>query len=235
MPIENTSFMGIMIPTFPRDQGRPTVRTAALTLLLLCTLAIPGRAQDTAAYRALLARAQAGDTTVSFTALRHAWAASPEYAPYGSDADEHADSMRAALERSDWARAVREADAALAVNWLDAGTHVMKAYAVRQLGDAEAAYRERMVAAQIVQSVADSGEGTQQSPFVVVTVAEEYAYLRMHGFERRTQSLGRCGNHECDVVQAINPDTSETRTFYFDITLPYAHLRRAFDGGGKKP
>lgn len=209
------------------------MRTAALTLLLLCSLAAPARAQET--YRTLLARAQAGDTTVNFTTLRKAWAASPEYAPYGTAADEHADSMRAALQRRDWARAVREADAVLAVTWLDARTHVMKAYAAEQLGDAATAQRERAVAARIVQSVADSGEGTEESPFVVVTVAEEYAFLGMNGLERRRQRLGRCGERPCDVVEAVNPDTGETRTFYFDVSLPTSQLRRVLDQGGKKP
>ncbi|HET7461140.1 MAG TPA: DUF4919 domain-containing protein [Longimicrobium sp.] len=211
------------------------MRTAALTLLLLCSLAVSARAQDTQTYRALLARAQAGDESVDFTALRKAWAASPEYAPYGSDADEHADSMRAALERSDWARAIREADAVLAVTWLDTDAHVMKAFAAGRMGDAPAAERERMVARRIVQSVADSGAGTQQSPFVVVTVAEEYAYLRMNGFEPSVQGLDRCGDRECDRMDAVNPDTSERRTFYFDITLPAGHLRRSLGGGGSKP
>ncbi|HET7231703.1 MAG TPA: DUF4919 domain-containing protein [Longimicrobium sp.] len=211
------------------------MRTAALTLLLLCSLAFPARAQDAAAYRTLLARAQAGDTTVDYTALRKAWAASPEYAPYGSDADEHADSMRAALQRRDWARAVREADAVLAVTWLDARTHAMKAYAAEQLGDTEAAGRERGVVARIVQSVAASGKGTQQSPFVVVTVAEEYAYLGVNGFERGDQALDRCGSRACDRMEAANPATGEKRTFYFDVTLPTEHLRRALGGGGKKP
>ena len=74
------------------------MRIAALLLLLLaCASARPAGAQP--AYRALLVRAQAGDTTVDFTALRKAWSASPEYAPCGSDADEHADNMTVALER----------------------------------------------------------------------------------------------------------------------------------------
>lgn len=211
------------------------MRIAALALLLVCSPTLSAGAQDAQAYRPLLGRAQAGDTTVSFTALREAWAASSEYAPYGSGADAHADSMRAAMGRRDWARAVREADAVLAVTWLDARTHVLKAYAAEQLGDTAAAERERGVAARIVQSVAASGTGTKESPFVVVTVAEEYAFLGMNGFRPAGQGMDRCGGRECDRMEAANPDTGERRTFYFDITLPTGHLRRALGGGGKKP
>jgi hypothetical protein len=209
------------------------MRTAALTALLLCAVTTAGRAQDAASYRALLARAQAGDSTVDFTALRRAWAASPEYAPYGSGADEHRDSLRAAMGRSDWARAIREADAALAVTWLDADTHMMKAYAARQLGDSATAERERAVAVRHVSSVLDSGKGTRQSPFVVVTVAEEYAFLGMAGLRRERQAMADCGNRSCDALEVAN-EAGEKRTIYFDITLPITHLERTL-GGGAKP
>jgi hypothetical protein len=148
-------------------------RILPLIVLFLVAVAAAARGQDGAQYHELLARAQAGDTTVDFTALRRAWAASPEYAPYGSDADEHLDSVRAALQRKAWDRAVRAADAALAVNWLDAATHVLKAYAMEQMGDAAGAGREREVAARVVRSVAGSGKGTEQVPFVVVTLSAE--------------------------------------------------------------
>jgi uncharacterized protein DUF4919 len=207
------------------------MRTAALLLLLLCTAAIPTRAQED--YHALLARAQAGDSTVDFTALRKAWAASPEYAPYGSAADDHADSMRAALERRDWRRTVGEADSVLAVTWLDAATHVMKAYALEELGDSAASTREFVVAARIVRSVEDSGKGTEQTPFQVITVAEEYAWLRMHGFRPESQSLGTCGGRTCDVMEVKDTRSGEKHTFYFDVTIPTEHLRRTL--GGAKP
>ena len=209
------------------------MRTAALAILLLCTLAVPGRAQDAPSYRALLARAQAGDTTVSFTALRQAWAASPEYAPYGSGADKHADSLEVALGRRDWARAVREADAALAVTWLDATTHAMKAYAVEQMGDTAAAERERAVARRLVESVTESGDGTERSPYVVVTVAEEYAVLAVARLRRGSQTRGNCGQRECDVLEATDPGTGKKYVLYFDITLPFAHLGRMLQGAGK--
>jgi len=50
----------------------------------------------------------------------------------------------------------------------------MKAYASARMSDTVAARREGMVAARIVRSVASSGAGTKESPFAVVTVAEEY-------------------------------------------------------------
>src|SRR6266446_7766131 len=61
-----------------------------------------GPAPATSEYRKLLVRLQAKDTSIDFTALRLAYAASPDYAPYGSDADDHRDSLSAALARRDY-------------------------------------------------------------------------------------------------------------------------------------
>src|SRR2546428_10854164 len=82
-----------------------------------------GPAPATNEYRTLLARLQAKDTSIDFTALRLAHAASPDYAPYGSDADDHRDSLSAALERRGDRRVIGEADAASAIDYLDIRTH----------------------------------------------------------------------------------------------------------------
>ena len=104
-----------------------------VAVLLLVTLHATALAQKptpsappASAYHDLLARVKAKDTTVDVTALRLAYAASPDYAPYGSDADEHRDSMRVALGGRDYHRALRDADAALGADYLDVRTHLLR-------------------------------------------------------------------------------------------------------------
>lgn len=181
-------------------------------------------------YRTLLARLQAKDTSIDFTALRMAYAASPEYAPYGSDADDHRDSLKAALGRHDYRRVVSEADSALAIDFLDIRTHVLKAYAAEELGDRDGAAWDRIIAARLVQSIMASGAGTIDSPYVVISVAEEYAVLGMNNYEPGMQSLGKCGTRACDILDVTHRDTQEKRTFHFDITLPMTYMSRQFEG-----
>ena len=179
-------------------------------------------------YHALLARLRAKDTSIDFTALRLAYAASPEYAPYGSDADSHRDSLNAALKRQDFQRVILEADSALAIDYLDARTHVLRAYASEQLGDTAPAAWNRGVAALLVQSVMQSGSGTADSPYVVVSVREEYAVLGMTNYQPGRQALSKCGSRPCDILETTHRETREKRTFHFDISLPKAYMDRLF-------
>ena len=184
----------------------------------------------TATYHNLLAKLRTRDTTIDFTALRLAYAASEEYAPYGSDADDHRDSLNAALQRQDYARAVSEADSALNVDYLDVRTHVMKAYAAEHLGDSTGAVWDRIVAARLVASIMRSGAGTVDSPYVVISVAEEYAVLGLNDYESGSQSLGTCGRRPCDILEVTARRTGRHRTIYFDISLPTAQLNRTLQG-----
>jgi len=210
---------------------RPTLCWAiALQLLSTASLASQQPATDTAgAYHALLARLKARDTSIDFTALRLAYAHSPEYSPYGSDADDLRDSMMAALQRRDYRRAVQQADSALTFDYLDIRTHVMRAFAAEQAGDSAAATWDRVVASLLTRSITRSGSGNADSPYVVVSVAEEYAVLGMTGYDRGRQSLGKCGKRPCDVLETTNHETGQPRTFYFDISLPMGHLDHLFD------
>ena len=190
--------------------------------------AAPPAASGGAKYHDLLARLQAKDTSIDFTALRLAYATSPEYAPYGSDADAHRDSLNAALGRQDYQRVILEADSALAIDYLDVRTHVLRAYASEQLGDATAAAWNRAVAAHLVQSIMQSGSGTADSPYVVISVREEYAVLGMNNYQRGMQALGECGSRPCDILETTHRETQEKRTFHFDISLPKAYMDRLF-------
>jgi hypothetical protein len=180
-------------------------------------------------YEALLARARAGDSTVDYTQLRLAYAGSAAYAPYGSDADAYRDSARAALAREDFGRVAVEADSALAYDFLGAELHFIRGYAAEQLGDTATAAHHRAIGRRLVESILASGTGASaDSPYVVISVAEEYAVLGVLGYRRGTQALSECRGQPCDVLAGTHGETGQERTFYFDIAMPYATLARKF-------
>lgn len=211
----------------------PALSLLGFALALACasqprSVSAPAPATDT--YKTLLGRLRARDTTIDFTALRLAYAASSDYAPYGSDADAHLDSLNAALARKDYRRAVAEGDSALNIDYLDIRAHVMRAYAAEELGDVAAAAWDRAVATRLVRSIMQSGSGTVDSPYVVISVAEEYAVLGMTGYERGMQALSVCGRRPCDILETTHRESQEKRTFHFDISLPQAYMQRQFGG-----
>src|ERR1043165_507042 len=130
-------------------------------------------------YHDLLAKVQSRDTSIDFTSLRLAYAASSEYAPYGSGADAHRDSMLAAFRRQNFRRAILEADAALTIDYLDIRTHLLRGAASERLGDTAAAGWDRAIAGRLVRSIMLSGSAPVDSPYVVISVAEEYGVLEV--------------------------------------------------------
>jgi hypothetical protein len=209
-------------------RGLPIFMMAVLATAPALVLAQQPLSRGLDSYRTLLTRLQAKDTTIDFTALRFAFTRDSGYAPYGSAAVVHWDSLGAALQRREFQRALTEADSALAIDYLDVRTHVQRAQAAEQLGDSSSALWDRVVAALLVRSIQRSGAGTVDSPFVIISVREEYALLGMTGFRRGKQALGRCARALCDILEAENRATGEERTFYFDISLPKTALDRMF-------
>jgi hypothetical protein len=175
----------------------------------------------------MVARVRAGDSTVDYTQLRLAYARSASYRPYPWDASAHRDSAGAALERGDFVRASADADSALTYDFRDAELHFVRGYLAERLGDTATSAHHRAIGRRLVESVLASGKGdSADSPYVVVSIDEEYAVLGMLGYCSGMQLLGRCRGQPCDIQHATHAETGQERTFYFDIALPYATLGR---------
>jgi hypothetical protein len=201
--------------------------SAAVLLLAVPASAQMTRAQADSTYAALSARVQRGDTTVDFTALRMALAHSSRYSPYDSpDAAKRYDQY-AEARRFDALRAA--ADTVLAADPTSIEAHVMRGYASAQLGDMPTAMLEGRIIRGFLGSLESSGDGSREHPYVVISVAEEYALLRMRQLQRGEQSLGKCGTVECDILTVRDAQGHES-TLHFDITLPTGHLRSMFEG-----
>lgn len=203
---------------------------AALALLLAVA---PAAAQepDSAAYGRLVERALAGDTTVDPASLRLALVASAHYSPYGSSLDDTREALEAAVERDDFAAVVRAADAILAADYTDIDAHVWKSWATEMLGDSALSRRHQAFATGLIDAILDSGEGSEESPWVVISVREEYTILKVLGCRSMEQNLGQCAGKRCDVLRVKDVETGEETTLHFDVSIPYGHMRRQLMGG----
>ena len=198
---------------------------------------------DPTAYRALLRRLEGfaglprGADSVGatdFAELRRVYAQSSDYSPYDSDVDLR-NEMFGALQRSAFGEARRLADSALAGSYLDIFAHIGAATAAARLADTARSEFHRSMALGLMGAILASGEGTEASPWVVISVDEEYAVLQTQGLNRQMQSTGSCANgRRCDVLTAVDPQTGKTKALYFDITLPMGWLTRQL-GSPPKP
>jgi hypothetical protein len=178
-------------------------------------------------YGPLLAQARAQDTTLDFTDLRLAYTGSPDYAPYGVRDSDFRKAMYVAADSESFGSAMGWADSILAVNFVDIEAHGVASYALAQLGDSTRSDYHRWVTTGLLTSIDDSGDGSEAHPYLVISVAEEYAWASYRGFNRKgIQSLGECNHHPCDSVEFTNRRTQQDTTFHFDVSIPYNAMTR---------
>lgn len=179
-------------------------------------------------YDAIVAQLKRGDTDVNYAVFRLAYAASDGYDPYGTGAQNRSRRMLVAfVDPEASAAALAIADSVLADNYTDINAHIVTSVLVgRQQDSARSAYHTA-VARGLVGSIIDGGAGrSPESPMHVISVDEEYAVLRVLGFEGSDQAAVDCGEARCDRLEARDIDTGETHTLYFDVTIPTQHLQR---------
>jgi hypothetical protein len=208
---------------------KPVLFCAAL---LLASPLAAQNAGAAAAYDSLLARFQAGDTTVA-TALRMAYAATPAYDPYGTDTSGWEREMFTAFGRKDFPKVREMAELILKHLYVDPDGHMGMAIALREMGDSAGADLHFRLASALIGSIGEGGGRTPDSPMRVIAVSEEYSFLRASGLTRKGQSLSECRGSPCDAMEVTDPKTGETLTLYFDVSLPMNHMTALMNGGGK--
>jgi hypothetical protein len=83
----------------------------------------------------------------------------------------------------------------------------------------EAGLHERLVKA-LTDSIVKSGDGmSMQTAWFVATVPEEYLMLRVLGVRPVKQSLGQGNGHTYDIVDAVDLQTQQSRSIWFNTDV----------------
>ncbi len=154
----------------------------------------------------------------NFINLREAVAASPDYAPYASN---YMDKVYALLEQEQFEEAKNHLMTVMA-NWiLNPGIHTLASFVFQKLGRDNDARFEYGVSQLFLEGILSTGDGSETRPYLVLHTADEYDVLAH--FDRKSQKqalVEKEGRHydrqECQDGSQI----------WFDITIPYEHLRR---------
>jgi hypothetical protein len=209
--------------------------TAFLVIAGLCAVANVARADtdpppDDASYKALLAELKGGQTNIDYAVFREAYANSAHYDPYGEPPGRNA--MLAASKAHDCGALLDAANRVLNDDFTDIEAHILAANCGEERGDKSSAKFHHDVAMGLIRSIARSGDGTTAtSPYIVMAVKEEYAFLYSQGYHVTTQALVKCGTGECDAMSVEDHGGKKT-TFFFDVSRPMVWLTKQF--GTKK-
>ena len=197
-------------------------------LLLLFGLAVSASAQDKAqpkpTYESMVERTKAGDKTVDFRSLRLAYADSPNYSNR-PDVSKQKRSMSAALKNRDFDKAIENADAVLASNFVDIDAHFVEYIAHRELKHEEASEFHKAIAQGLLKSITDSGDGkAPDTAYQVIEVHEEYVLLHFMGVGLpKSQSLLKKNGHSYDQITFDDPQSKQEVKLFFNVDIPMKH------------
>jgi hypothetical protein len=177
------------------------------------------RKQLQSRYADLTRRAAQGEP-VDFTVLRSAYPYTDQWDPYGNKTSALLDQAAAATTGKDCTTALEKLDEILKLDFTIDAAHALRSDCLGATGRAPAAKIESAIAAGLIHSLMDSGDGnTEASAYVVMTQREELDVLANRHLVvklRQTQVRGANG-HLYDVVQGT-PAAGTLRTVYFDVS-----------------
>jgi len=209
-------------------KGRAGAR-AVLAAMLCAAVLLPahaGAADPEARYQALLAAAKAGDQPVDWQALRFAYADRPSFSVFGDGLQDVRKQMFTAFKAKDYATALGLAQRIIDQDFIDSDAHLIIAACDGAMGQPRLGQRDREIGLALIQSI-ETGDGqTPATALTVITVAEEYAYLRAKGLRPTRQALVRDGGHSYDLLTTTDQD-GKPREVYFLIDRVLADEAKA--------
>ena len=185
-------------------------------------------------YVDILEQAKTEHEFIDYTALRQAYTKTPSYSPYNDrSVFLYREKMFSALNRQDYNLAIRYAQNALNINFLNIEAHTVMYKANQALRKHTTAVKHKAIAEKLLKSILNSGDGhTPATAYKVISVQEQYVVIEALGGATVKQVLINNGNGRYyDVHEIIKPGSSVKEKVYFDISLPCKAL---ISGSGKQ-
>ena len=218
-----------MFNLFQRAHVRGVASAVFLALMIVCA-APSARAADTgpeARYQTLLAAAKAGGPGVDWQALRFAYADRPGFSLVSETYSAIKQQAFNALDAKDFTKMQHIAQQLIDQNFVDPEAHLLAVIACKELGDKDGVLRESMIAKGLFHSI-ETGDGkTKQTALTVISVSEEYVYLRMKGLQPQKQSLIRDPDHGYDLLDTKDAQ-GQSHPVYFQIDRVLAAEMKMF-------
>ena len=199
-----------------------------LAILLLCTPLAHGKDNPaaTASYEKALQQLKSGDLKIDFKALRIDCAASK----YECEADpDDVKRLSALLNSKEFDQALKNVNQLLEKVFVDAELHYMAFVANSECGNKEKAEFHKAALRGLLDSIQENKHGkSEEDAFTIITVREEYIFLRFSNMQVKKQSLSHKGRHTYDIIvcQDIGNQGHEV-TVYFNADIPTELLRDA--------
>lgn len=215
------------------------IKSAWITLCMIAIVAMTGETAVMAGqngtgkdvnnpdYYGLVKTLKNNDINIDFQALRLSYTKTKDYRPYGAD-DKAKDAAFDALNKKNYAEAVRQAESVLEKNYVDLDIHLLCRIAYREMGNSEKYAFHNAVLKGLAGSLYASGDGlTPEQAIVVISVSEEYFLLKANGLKMVKSSSMMVNGHHYDKMDVENKKTAEKKVIYFNIDVPFGWLNQS--------
>ncbi len=173
-------------------------------------------------YEELLAKLKKGDLTIDFVKLRLSYTETKNYSPYGGS-DERGKMLKA-LNEDKFKDALKIAEKMLETNYIDLHSHYTATIANRELKkEKEAAFHDAVFTG-LMKAILKNDGLTAETGMISLGISEQYFIMNYFGFERGSKALVRENDSIFDVHSVKNPETNESRKFYFNIDKVFGRL-----------
>ncbi|HMO81058.1 MAG TPA: DUF4919 domain-containing protein [Pyrinomonadaceae bacterium] len=173
-------------------------------------------------YELMLKKVKSGDMSVSFAALRMAYTETKDYSPYGG-AQQRNEMMKALHERR-YAEARSSAERFLATNFVDLTAQFVMWKANEGLERWEEAEFHQKIFSALIDAIFENDGLSEETAILSIGISEQYFVMNYLGFVREMKALVRNETSIFDVHTARNPDTNESRRFFFNINKVFGRL-----------
>ncbi len=197
--------------------------------VFLCLLLFPAAAMADADsdYAALVAKAEAGDATVDYTALRKAYTQTSKYDPYSVSWLPLIRETYAALSKGDCASALTKADAVLKLDFTAMDAHAVRGFCAGKANDTALDAHEKAILHGLSQSLFTSGDGkTPETALVVTSMGDERFALTALRVRQTRQALVQTAKSPVDEIAGTDAG-GNTQKVYFNVSA-------LFEGMGKQ-
>lgn len=142
----------------------------------------------------------------------------PEYDPYSEDTG----NIQKLLNEEKFQEVVKYVNVNIL---LSPSVHIFKYFAYKELGDEKAMNIEMTIAQIIFECIEKTGDGTEDSPYIITRISDERDLIRYHFNKEDTMQRLVKGEDKIMDVLTLN-DGSEV---YFDISVPYRRIAFSFN------
>lgn len=81
----------------------------------------------------------------------------------------------------------------------------------------------------MLHAIMKSGKGTEESPWIVITVKDEYELMNFFNVKgMKSQALVKLNGKSCDLIKFEKCDIPDITQMYFDVSLPLNAVSKIF-------